>query len=159
MFERVLKLVILIAILRYSQTDFTYCNKANVTIQQNFNYSDLSLIRNVYNPFVLYSSIRVTNIQVKLINNFIFANYCAIEINLSNNEIEFMSANSFSQIVYLEKLKLSGNRIKSIDGLIDSLDATIHELDLSLNRIQKMNKKFTIIFQSLDKLKLNNNNQ
>ena len=150
--------VILFSILKESHSDLSQCSYSNVTIEQNLDFSDISQFRNVYSSFVLYSSISVTNIHAKTINDFLFANYCAIAIDLSKNHIEFMSAKSFSQIVHLEKLNLARNWIESIDNLIDSFDVdTLSELDLSFNKIQKLSKRFTSHFKNLSKLTLSYN--
>ena len=154
----IFSLVIIFSLLKELYSNLNQCNSSNVTIELNYDFSDLSQVRNVYKQFVLYSSIRVTNIEAKAINDFIFANYCTNEIDLSKNHIEFISAKSFSQIVYLEKLNLARNWIASIDNLIDSLDVeTLTELDLSFNKIQKLSKKFTSNFINVNKLALSFN--
>ena len=84
----IFSLVIIFSILKGLYSDLNQCNSSNLPIELNYEFSDLSQVRNVYKPFVLYSSISVTNIQAKAINDFIFANYCAIQIDLSNNNIK-----------------------------------------------------------------------
>ena len=101
------------------------CDINQPQIDQIFNYSDISLFGSVYNKSVFYSAFRFNNYKLKNIPKYLFANFCFFEIDLSDNEIEFISGESLANIGYINQLYLSNNRIKSINGIIDGLNCNI----------------------------------
>ena len=117
------------------------CNLEENPIQQSFSsYSDLSQIRSVYKPLVYYDSIKASNIKAKHVPDHIFADLCVNTIDLSTNDIEFISYASFSGINHLKTLILSKNKLESIGELLNSLNTSdLAELYLSSNQIIRLN--------------------
>ena len=134
----------------------TLANALECIIRENlsdkvlFNYSDLSLINKVFEPLVLYKSINAANNEIKIIPSYTFANFCFNQIDLSNNEIENVSNNSFTGVLQLKDLILKRNRIESIGDLLDGLYfANLSTLDLSNNRIRYIDRIFPPIVTAM----------
>ena len=105
-----------------------------------------------------YRKIIILNKNFRLLSNILFKLIDIDKLNLAFNEIEYIFNNTFSMIKSLGSINLSYNKLKSIDGLIISLNvnpylqfSSLVDIDFSSNKI-KLNEGFfySNIFYSMD---------
>ena len=81
-----------------------------------------------------------------------------IQLDLSNNRLAGrLTANSLSQVPYLQKLDLQGNDISYIEDKAFVLTPHLEVLDLSRNRLRSIQRHTFTGLKRLEKLKLNDN--
>ena len=150
---------LIICFIRFIVTKEIYCDTEKYeNSDQRFNYSNLSMIRQIYKEHNYYSLFEIVDTQIDSIPENAFTNMCFGQIRLSNNQIKYISNSSFIKMDYLTRLELNQNKLESIDGLISSLDVTsLAILDVSANRIRRIEAKFPPNLKSLTLLFLNNN--
>lgn len=113
------------------------CDLSSKPLDQSYNYSDLSMIREVYKPHVFYTSILVRKKNIREIPQSTFAQLCVITIDLTDNQIESISDRSFADIANLYELILVKNRIWSLSSFFQALNVeSLVYLDLSNNLIR-----------------------
>lgn len=128
------------------------------TIKLTLNSSEFILIPKILRPFTSYYQIDASNIQLKQIPDFKFANISVCQLILSSNQIETISKRSFSGLAYIYQLNLRQNGIESIETLISGWDTnTLSFLDLANNMIRRIDTKFSPYFSNLFNLVLEYN--
>ena len=156
----VFKCLIMFFVLQNAELEnSTQCYLETNSLVQTYNYSDFSMIRVVYRQFKFYSSITIKGRQIRQIPDLIFANFCLNQIDLSENQIDYISNQSFHQLIYLKELILAKNRIWSIESLFKALHVDrLTYLDLSSNLIRSIPTKLSNNIENLETLNLNSNN-
>ena len=117
---------------------------------ENQTFLDLSSINKTY------TNIIINNQRYPRLDNRILANLITFTLDLSSNEIEFISVESFSHIASVSTLILSSNKINSILNVTNGFSENIHlnklgifsslkSLILNGNKIESIKKKVTTL--------------
>jgi Leucine-rich repeat (LRR) protein len=136
------------------------CNKANGLLEKiDFDIQSI-------NSHSIYRKISIENKNIRTLPSFMFKNLEIETLSLSNNQIEFISLETFSLIKSINALDLSLNNLKSIDNLVLGFQSNIliqgqyeqlRVLNLNLNQIESVSLPFTTAFKHLNSLSLLSN--
>jgi Leucine-rich repeat (LRR) protein len=138
------------------------CNSTDKTENQAF--INISL----YN-YATYDSITINNKNFPRLKGSLFTNLSITSfMNLQKNEIEFISSETFANIVILNELDLSNNKLNSISEIFTSFKTNIYlnsngvfsslnKLVLSENQLRNISEIFPKPFENLNALEINRN--
>lgn len=118
-----------------------------------------------FSIYSFFDEISIRNKNYPILDNNLFWNVTIRSIELTYNQISYISNETFNGIFGLQKLNLKNNKIKTIENILKSLESNYkHDtepvfkyLDLSFNYIQKIDIKLSNYFKNLEELILKNN--
>lgn len=87
-----------------------------------------------------YQHFEISNKNIKYLNEaFLFQGFQFNYLKLESNEIEFISNETFQNLIYVKQIHLRFNKLSNIDFLIDSDSfSKLYFLYLSFNQIKKL---------------------
>lgn len=104
-------------------------------------------------------SIDLSNNQLNYINEEQFTNLTSLKtLNLKNNLVTNLSVGVFSDLSNLETLNLKNNKIEILETLLFKGLSNLYNLDLDENRIKTIKPGVFDVLRSLQVLSLSNNN-
>lgn len=158
-----LAIIIKLSLLNACRLDQCYCYE-NMSFECNsLNKSQTNILSLIGENDKHFIKISINQKNFSILPGFFIANFSVKWLDLTYNEIEIIPEKSFSDTIYLENLVLSKNRIKTIDGLLNSLKtneenfkhSNLSEIVLDNNQIEYLPK---VELHTLKILRLQYNN-
>jgi hypothetical protein len=105
------------------------------------------------NRAIFYTSFVINNKNLPNLTDFVFTGFSINNLDLSLNEIEFISEFTFTGMTLLKELRFSSNKLKTTADLIRSITysklKTLTDLEMEKNLIDSLSCNFTDSFVNL----------